>query len=295
MSIFNRFFGRKEEAADTGKLTANSEIKHPLSLTVLFASPPIIDGSELTRALCAYHASMREARVELEPGLEAPFGLAGWGKHVVTMVGFNASMPREALEACVAPSHYSAELKAQVRAHTGHIILYYAGFEEDPLEQYVALAAAAGALAEFSGVGVVNETARTSLPAGMFTRAELGDDSLNVLRCFPLTTIFCGFVKYEVEGVQGVWMRTYGAEALGCNNLATLAEGHHEGGKYSELFNDILGYQRSSGAELAAGHTMQVDDTAYIKLRAPLETEGFLHEPQGVLVLEMITQEEINR
>jgi len=295
MSIFNRFFGRKEESTDADKLTANSEAENPLALTVLFAGQPAIDANELTKTLGAYHPSMRRARVELEPSLEAPFGLVGWEKHVVKLVGFNAPMPKESVEACVAPSHYPAEVKAQVRAHLGHIILYYAGFEENPLEQYVALAAVAGALVEFDGLAVLNETARTSLPAGIFTHAELGDDSLEVLRDFPLTTIFCGFVKYDVEGVQGVWMRTYGAGALGCNDLAALAEGHHEGSKYSELFNNILRYQFDSGAEFAAGHTMQVGESTYAKLREPLESEYFLHDPQKALVMEMITEAQINQ
>ena len=34
---------------------------------------------------------------------------------------------------------------------------------------------------------------------------------LELLRSFPLLHLFCGFVKYEVEGDDGVWMRTYGA------------------------------------------------------------------------------------
>lgn len=294
MSIFNRFFGRKEEPTDAGQLIANNRIEKPLALTVLFAAPPIIDAKGLARALRAYHPSMRTARVELEPGEGALFGLVGWGKHVVKMVGFNdASMPKEALEACVAPAHYPAEVKAQVRAHRGLVILYYAGYEEAPLEQYVALAAVAGALVEFNGVAVVNETAHTSLPAGIFTHAELGDESLDMLRSFPLTTIFCGFVKYDVEGTEGVWMRTYGADKFGCNDLAALAKGHHEGSKYSDLFNNILNYQLESGAEFAAGHTMQVGESTYMRLRDPLETEYFLHEPKA-LVAQLITEAEIN-
>lgn len=296
MSIFNRFFGRKEESTDAGKLAANPEVKNSLALTVLFAARLAIDANELTKALRAYHPTMRGARVELLSNREAPFGLVGWKKHVVKMVGFDVPMPKESVEDCVAPSHYSPEMKAQVRAHLGHIILYYAGFEEDPLEQYVALAAVAGALVEFDAVGVLNEKARTSVPGVIFTlHAELGCDSLEGLRDFPLTMMFCGFVKYEVEGVQGVWMRTYGAGALGCNDLATLAEGHHEGEKYSDLFSSVLRYQLDSGAEFAAGHTMQVGEATYAKLREPLESEYFLHDPQKALVVEMITEAQINR
>lgn len=66
----------------------------------------------------------------------------------------------------MAPAHYPAEVKEQVRGHVSHVLLYYAGFETDPLEQYVALAAVAGALAGLQAVAVLNEDAHTSLPAG---------------------------------------------------------------------------------------------------------------------------------
>jgi len=158
----------------------------------------------------------------------------------------------------------------------------------------VALAAGAGALVEFDGVAVLNEKARTLLPARVFRHAELGDDRLEILRNFPLTVFFCGFVKYQVEDVPGVWMRSYGAWALGCNDLAVLAEGHHEGEKYSEMFSDILKYQLDSGAEFAGGHTMQVGASTYIRFREPIEEEYFLHDPDKALVLELIAESEIN-
>ena len=48
---------------------------------------------------------MKQARVETEPTLAQVFA-AGWGNHVVRLVGFDAPYPSEALEACVAPAHY---------------------------------------------------------------------------------------------------------------------------------------------------------------------------------------------
>ena len=88
-------------------------------------------------------AALAAEGVETEPTLEQVFGLAGWGNHVVRLVGFDAPYPSEALEACVAPAHYGQDLKQQVRASRSHVILYYAGHEANPLDQYVALAAVA--------------------------------------------------------------------------------------------------------------------------------------------------------
>ncbi|MCZ8398401.1 DUF4261 domain-containing protein [Achromobacter ruhlandii] len=295
MSIFSRFFGRSESPADAVALTANPDMKDGPSLQVVFAAPLASRAEALTAALRAYHPEMREARAEIEPDMPELLALVGWGKHVVRVVGFNAPFPQDALEACVAPAHYPAEVKEQVRNHASHALLYYAGFEEDPLEQYVALAAVAGALTELQAVAVLNEDAHTSLPAAVFSRESMGDESLELLRSLPLNMLYCGFVKYEVEGTQGVWMRTYGAGRFGLQDFAVLAEGHHQGEQYSNMFNNIMAYQLDSGAELAAGHTMQIGEARYMKLREPLEAEYFLHGPGAVLVTEIIDASEINQ
>lgn len=294
MSIFSRFFGRKEETADARALAANPAIENPLSLQVLFAAPLALDEDTLTTALRAYHPTMNAARAEIAPDMPELLGLVGWDKHVVRLVGFNAPYPKDALEVCVAPAHYPAAVKEEIRGHASHIILYYAGFEEDVLEQYVALAAVAGALVGFGAMAVMNEHAHASLPAGVFDAESLGEDSLDILRTLPLNMLFCGFVKYEVEGVQGVWMRTYGADQFGLPDFAALAQGHHEGEYYSDIFNNIMSYMRESGAELAAGHTMQIGENAYMKLRAPAKEEYYLEGPGAVLVAEIITADEIN-
>ncbi|MDH1523155.1 DUF4261 domain-containing protein [Achromobacter mucicolens] len=294
MSIFSRFFGRNEESADSAALSANPDIAQPLSLQVLFAEPLAITEAALADALRAYHPTMAKARAEIAPDMPEFLGMAGWDKHVVRLVGFNAPYPKDALEACVAPSHYPAAMKDEVRAHASHIILYYAGFETDPLEQYVALAAVAGALTGFKALAVLNEHAHTSLPAGVFAAESLGEETMDLLRTLPLNMLYCGFMRYEVEGVQGVWMRTYGGDAFGLPDFAALAAGHDEGEVYSTTFNNIMSYMLESGAELAAGHTMQIGEDAYMKLREPAKEEYFLDGPGQVLVAEIISADQIN-
>lgn len=292
MSIFSRFFGRKDEPSDTGALVANPDLDDPLALTVLFPDAQKIDVAALGQAMRGYHRSTADARCEISPDPGAFIALVGWRNHVVRLVGFDAPMPADALEVCVAPAHYSQELKAQVRAHRSHVILYYAGHEASVFEQYVALGVVAGALARLGALAVVNEAAHTSLPAAMFD-AEVEDDPLELLRTLPLPMLFCGFVKYDVEGVQGVWMRTYGADRFGYADFAALAEGHHEGETYFELFGNVLRYLVDSGAEMAAGHTMQVGEDRFMRLRAPTDSEYFLDGPGAVVVAEVIGADEI--
>jgi hypothetical protein len=299
MSIFSRFFG-KSDADDSGggQLVANPKIEHPLSLQVLFPKPCSLHPDYLAEALRSYNPSMSTARCEIDPALNREgnvFGMVGWGKHVVRCVGFNHPMPADAVEACVAPSHYSQELKQRARSHKAHVILYYAGYEPSPLEQYVALAATAGVLARLGAIVVLNESGHTSFPVTALAGLDSDGDIIELLRTLPLPILFCGFVKHEVEGIPGVWMRTYGAPLLGLPDFAAHAVGHHEGQRYFDIFDNMFRYLRESGAQLAAGHTMQIGDREYLRFRGPSDDEGFLESDGDLLVAEVISPDEIDR
>jgi hypothetical protein len=296
MSLFSRFFGRKDTDDLAGaQLLANPDIKAPLSLQVLFPETCRLDAGQLIGAFKSYHRSMSDVRCEIDSELNREgnlFGMIGWGKHVIRLVGFDRPYPAEALEARVAPSHYTQELKRRARLHKAHVILYYAGRESSPFEQYVALAAAAGVMAWLGAIVVLNESGHTSFPAAALSDSDSDGDALDLLRALPLAILFCGFVKYEVEGTPGVWMRTYGAPLLGLPDLAAHATGHAEGQRYFDMFENIFRYLRESGARLAVGHTMQIEDE-YLRFRAATTEEWFL-ESAALLVTEMIGANEIN-
>jgi hypothetical protein len=297
MGIFSRFFGKTDDDDRGAQLLANPEIERPLGLQVLFGEGPDLDPDRLAGALRSYDRSMARARCEVDPGLSRDgtiFGLAGWGKHVIRLVGFDRPMPAQAMEACVAPSHYPAELKQRARAHAGHVLLYYAGYESTPLEQYVALAALAGVLSRFGAIVVLNEAGRTSFPADALSGEGVEGDILEILRTLPLAILYCGFVKYDLEGTDRVWMRTYGAHLLGLPDLAALAEGHHEGQRHFDMFGSILDYLRESGASIAAGHTLQIGQEEFLRFRAPTPAEPFLGSEGELLVVEPIGRDDIN-
>jgi Domain of unknown function (DUF4261) len=299
MGILTRFFGREPQADDRGgDLVATRRTKSPLSLQVLFQEKFTPDAGRLTEAMRSYHISMKRARFEIDPGLlerGTVLGLAGWGKHVVQLVGFDGPMPADAVERCVAPSHYGQELKAAVRRHTSHLVLYYAGNDSSPYEQYLAMAAMGGVLSQFGAIAILNESAQTSFPAEALAGAETEGDIMEMFREFPLLMLFCGFVKCHVEGIDGVWMRTYGAPRLGLSDLAAHAEGHHEGERYFNMFENILRYMRDSPAKPTAGHTMQVGDKEFLRFRAPKKTEAFLGDDGDLLVVELVGRDEMNR
>jgi hypothetical protein len=300
MSLFSRFFGKAEadDMASSRPLTANPNIERPLSLQVLFPEYVPLDSQELVKAFKSFHSSMEKVRCEIDPALQRDgklFGLIGWAEHVIKLVGFDAPMPAEAVESCIAPSHYPEELKAEARSHQAHILVYYAGYDESPVEQYVALAATAGVLARFGAIVMLNESGHTSFPAAVLSGTDSSDDMIELLRTLPRPILYCGFVKHEVEGIPGVWMRTYGAPLLGFPDLAAHASGHHEGERYFGIFNSVFGYLEDSGKRIAAGHTMQIDEDEYLRFREVSNEESFLDSTDELLVLEIIAPDQINR
>lgn len=296
MNFFSRFFGRgaEDEPAEEGggALLANPAIENPLSLQLLLGQAFRPSSDDIRQALRQYHPSMAKARCEVDPELlekEQVFGLVGWGKHVVQLVGFfNTPMPEEAVEACVGPSHYPEDLKLRARQHSSHMLLYYAGHEDSAMEQYVALAAVAGAMDRLDAIVVLNEPARTSFPTAALSGQDSEGDILELVRSLPLLILFCGFVKYSVEAVEGIWMRTHGAHLLQLPDFAVLAQGHHEGETYFELFNSIMGYLQESGAHMDDGHTMQFGENTYYRFRAPQKGEYFLESEGEMLVVETV-------
>jgi hypothetical protein len=300
MGVFERFFGKREEdSGDKGKPSPNPALTSRMALGVLFPEPPALTPESLTRSLRTYHADMAEATAEFESAPEGKgswlLGLAGWSQHVVKLVGFAVAMPSESVEVCVRPAHYGQALKQQARQHKAHMLLYYAGYEESAYEQYVALAAVAGALAAHGAIVVTNEAGHTSFPAQALAR-EVGEqqDIMEQLHGL-LLHLYCGFVKYDVKDEPGVWMRTYGCHLLGLPDLAFHAAGHHQGQQTFNIFSSVLGYVLNGGAKLGAGHTMQVGQDTYMKLRAPAEDEPFLDSEGELFVAEMIRADQINR
>jgi hypothetical protein len=298
MSIFSRFFGKRGEDDTPGELVAGPITDDSPALQVLFADGLNFEPAAVTAALRAYHPSMARARYEVADKLNQEgklFGLTGWRKHVIKVVGFDLPMPREVVELCVAPSHYGQPLKDQARAHKSHALLWYAGREASVVEQFVALAALAGVLEQFGALIVLNESARTSFPAMALSGKDIEGDMMEQLRTLPLPILYCGFVKYDVPNDRRVWMRTYGAHVLGLPDFAAYTNGHHEGQRYLDIFDSIMRYMLNTGNRLAAGHTMQIGAEEYLRCRAPTKDEPWLDSKGEMLAVEVIGADQINR
>jgi hypothetical protein len=240
---------------------------------------------------------MAQGRCEIDHALSREgklLGLAGWGKHVVRFVGVDAPLPADVVDTCIAPAHYAQELKQRARDHRAHALLYYAGYDRSPLEQYVALAAMATVLGRLRGLVVLNEAGHASLPMPMLMDIAAAERSVEMLRALPLPYLYCGFVKHHVEDVNGVWMRTYGAPRLGLPDLAAHAAGHHEAQRYFDVFENVFRYVLDSGARLGRAHTMEIGHE-HMRLRAPKLDESYLVANGELFVVETIGSGEIGR
>lgn len=303
--LLDRFFGKGTPRLG-GPAVANPRLADPVGLQLLFNEPLALDAEEVTKALRDYHPEMAEAVAELymvpppekqSDGSEpAIMGLLAWDRHVVKLVGFTSPMPEAAVKSCVQPAHLAPEFKKIAYEHNSHVMLYYAGYDLDPMEQYVALAAAAGSVAYFGATFVLNEPARTAIPAAVLhPHEEDNGDLLASLRSFPLLLLYCGFVHFEVEGQPGVWTRTYGCHRFGLPDFACRLDTRDQIQFTFELFNNLLAYQRENRELFGPGSRMQVADDVIFRLRARTAEEWYLESEGEMLVADRVGANEVNR
>jgi hypothetical protein len=298
MGFFSNLFGNRggtpSSSPPPGEEKEDDDDSRGMTLQTLLEDWNALSEIRLKETFQSCHTSMSEAKCGIILAESGMLGEIEWGDHAVKLIGFAFPMPVEVVERCVAPAHYSPELKERARAHQAHVLLYYEGRETSPLEQYVALAAVAGALSSLGATVVLNEAGHTSFPAAALCAPKAEDgDLIKLLRELPLPLLYCGFVKHDVEGIDGVWMRTYGAPHLGLPDFATHATGHREGASNFNLFNSLFNYLQATGAKLTNGHTLEMG-TTYYRVRTPGGRESFLMGGGEVFIVEVIRPDEIN-
>jgi hypothetical protein len=295
MDLKDRFFGM-----GTPKLgeppVANPRLAEPPKFTLLFSEVPRIDTDYLSHILRDYHSDFAGVSVEFVQDAASTLGLVGWGRHVVKVVVFDKPAAEDVVRDCVQPTLYDAALKQEAFRHAAHALLFYAGYEQDILEQHVALAAVAAGLTHFGGLVVLNERGQTSLPAlELLPHEEDKGDTLRSLRHFPLPLLYVGFVMAEVEGEPGVWMRTHGCAAFKLPDLALHAGAHNQGSAALNLFANLLAHMREQGKVFEPGDTLNVGEGMALHLRDRTKDEWFLQSDGTMLVLEPITEGEGKR
>ncbi len=278
------------------RFTAAEVGAEPLSFQILFFDPPPLTVAALTDALAPHLpgvavellavAGLPEAAtvVSADGPPAAVLGLISCPGHTVKLVTFDAPMPYGPVEACVGPALIPPPMKVDAAQHRAHALLYFVGKPSDPLEGYVALCAVAGALARFGGIVVLNEEARTAVPA-LDLIPDDGEDALRTYRTLPIPYLFGGFVRMDA-GHAGNWVRTFACHRLGLPNLAIELAAPEDARRAFQTFAGILGYVKQLGEAFAAGDLLDLGDGTKFTLRVPTDTEWFLDSPGMLFVLE---------
>ena len=157
MGLFSRFFGKKTEAKQMdSSIVPNPDIDSAANLSIVFKGELNIDNDKLLTKLKSIDPTIKDIRYEIPYGqLEAGICiLVSWGKHIIRIIGLNAPYPKDVLELCVAPASYSQEIKQQVYESDSHLLLYYVGYDQDVLEQYLALTRLAACFEQFNALAV---------------------------------------------------------------------------------------------------------------------------------------------
>lgn len=248
---------------------------------VVFAEAPAIPAEELGKFLRHYHPELATAAVD-------DSRMIRWGPHAVELEVQARPLEPAVWQVCLQAALLPPEVKNDARRHGGYARLSYSGAAADRLEQFVAVAAVAGVLAEFGGIVVIHEAARTAIFAAELLPDDPGEDMLIVLRTLPIPYLYGGFAKLTLSDRPGVWMRTFANHLLGLPDLAYAAAGHAEGQATFVMFSALLRYLRESGAVLRPGESLQIDD-AVLTLREPEEAEWWLDSPGPMRVLERVT------
>lgn len=283
----------------SARFTAAVVSDPPFGLQVLFVGGLALEAEAVAEAVRSHHPAMADAIVELVPaaGESAAkqvsgggpaatlLGLVSWGPHVVKMVVCDAAMPYGPVETCVVPAMLPPDLKHEAIRHGSHALLYYAGFEPDPIERYVALAAVAAAVSRFGGLLILNEDARAAVPAFDLIPEE-NEDILGTLRKLPIPYLWGGFVKLDVGDPARPWARTFANARLGLPDLAYHLPSHADTGRVFQLFTGMLGYLKQTREEFTPGDTIDLGDGPKLRLRSPTEIEWYLDSDGPMLVVE---------
>lgn len=283
----------------SSRFTAAVVSDPPFGLQVLYAGGLDLPADGVAAAVRGHHPAMADAVVELVPAagepaatafagngpLVAVLGLVSWGTHVVKLVGCAAPMPYGPIETCVVPAALPPDLKSEAVRHAGHVLLYYAGFDPDPLEKYVALAAVAAAVSRFRGLVILNEDARAAVPAFDLIPEE-NEDIFATLRGLPIPYLWGGFVKLDVGDPARPWARSFANSKFGLPDFAYHLPGHADTRRVFQLFAGLVGYLRQTGETFAAGDTIDLGAGPKLRLRSPTDAEWYLQSDGTMLVAE---------
>lgn len=217
--------------------------------------------------------------------LDDPYILDVCGE--VAHIGFcdHPHAPGQDLEEAIAGGQYGADIKKAAREHRAFIEICLLSENLPVLDRMAILGGLAGALTDSGSLVVAHKAAHSSLPAAALARDEAHRDPMNIIRAIPPPLLFCGFVKYEVEGLPGIWMRTLRADLIGLPDFAANVPDHDWGNKVLETITSLYGHIEQTGAVFHPGDTASLSADVNLTFEAPNPELEFLAARSDLLVI----------
>ncbi|MCB9932314.1 MAG: DUF4261 domain-containing protein [Planctomycetes bacterium] len=264
------------------------------AMIVLLDALPEIDPAQAARGLAAIEPLRVAPRIELERGDGMLKGLAEFDAHCIGIAGTRAPVPPEVMKTTVEVSSWTGEGRELLESHAARLVLTHHGGGAPILEKYIALYKLAAVLGGEHLRGVLIEDAWTCAPPALvreFTSAEM----LKAFRESTPPILFTGFVKFHTD--DGTWFATKGQHMFNAPDLVMFGP-EEQPSEVMELFMNIFLYVTGSKARIAAGHTLQIAEEAYLKfseLAPDNPWREWLQGAEETLELKRINKEEINR
>jgi len=274
------------------------------SLQLVYPEVWTFDAAAVDLAVRTYHPEFAEAILEWQSAEGMPelrvavssdgppmvaLGLLSWGGHIIRIVAFDSPMPYGPIASCVVPALMPTDVKQDAAAHRSHLLLYHGGPETDPHERMTGLTLAGAALSTLGATAILNEEARTAIPA-FDLWPEADEDIVDTICGLPFLYLFAGFVRTSVGAPERPWIRTFGCGRFGLPDLAMQAKGLGEASAVFTWFNAILNYVRTTDSGFHPGQRVALSDELQFELRAPQPAEAdFLDTDGTMIVLERAT------
>lgn len=258
-------------------------------MVVLLDALPEIDPAQAARELAAIEPLRVAPRVQFE----GKHGSADFDSHSIAITAVDAPAPAAVMDKTVKVSTWTGEGREAFENHATQLVLTHGGGAAPMLEKYIALYKLAAVLGGDHLRGVLIEDAWTCAPASL-VRDFLDPATLSMIREGMPPIIFTGFVRFVTD--DGPWYATKGNYLFGAPDLVMFGI-NEKPVEVMDLFTHIFLYVTGNKARIAAGHTLQIAEEAYLKfseLAADNPWREWLQGAEETLELKRI-KEEINK
>ncbi len=204
------------------------------------------------------------------------------GMHNLHIAGVPLPLPQEVIDRTVMISPWQAQAKAAMRQHQAQIGLVYAGSDADPVEQMLALYAAAGAFDNEDLLGIVNINAWTAHPPADF----LNPEHVSRYRQEIPFDLWIGYVRFYTDE-HHYWLVTKGHHIFDVPDLAAFIGPEDDPTAIITLFINVFYYLYEQDVFVTAGDTLQISGSdRQLRFAEVTELTEVLMGPSGTLVIE---------